>query len=152
VGVLVAGVEGVVGVVGVEVEGVVTVEVVVVEVEVEVVCVTVGVVVVLEVWVAVLTVPHCLLARVRTVSAPWPMSDTRVGSTEPGRLATWVCSAPIAFKAPAQSLLARAVEAALSSLVSELDSLAESRLELAPQDARNAAASPSPPARRARGT
>jgi hypothetical protein len=91
-GVLVAGVDGVVGVVGVEVEGVVSVEVgvvVEVEVDVEVVLVMVGVVGVLEVWVAVLTAPlHCCLASERTAWAPLLRSDTSVGSIDPGRLAT----------------------------------------------------------------
>jgi hypothetical protein len=71
---------------------------------------------------------------------------------EPGRLATWVSTDPIALSALAQLLLVSACEAALSCAFRVLLSLAESRPELAPQAARNAAASPSPPARRARGT
>jgi hypothetical protein len=77
-------------------------------------------------------------------------SVTRVGSTVPGRLATWVSTDPTAFSALAQSLLFSAAEAALSCAFRELFSLVESRPELAPQAAKNAAASPSPPARRAR--
>lgn len=156
---MVAGVLGVVGVlvVPVGVLGVVAVEVVVVvvEVEVEVVPVIVGVLVVLldVVSVAVPTAaPQSWRASVRTVAAPRLRSDTSVGLTDPGRAATSVWMLSISRSALTQSPFEMSAEELLSCEFSELASLDESRPELAPQAARNAAASPRPAARRARGT
>jgi hypothetical protein len=154
---VVAGVLGVGRVVEVVVEGVESVEVVVVEVEVavEVVCVIVGVTVLKVVVVSGPTatlLPQSWRARVWTVWAPVPRSDTSVGFTDPGRLAICVSRSPIALSALTQSSFDRSAEAVLSVAFSELASLEESRPELAPQAAKNAAARPSPAARRARGT
>jgi hypothetical protein len=113
-------VEGVVVVVGVVV---VTVGVVVVDVGVEVVrgCGVVGVVVVVGVLVTVLTVPlHWLFASERTVWAPRPRSETRTGSTEPGRFATWCWTASITRAALTQSPLVMSLETELSSVLSVL--------------------------------
>jgi len=112
--VVVAGPVGVlVGVVGVVVE----VDVIVVEVDVDVVrgFVSVAVLVVFALSVLVPTVPpQSFFASVRTVAAPWLRSDTSVGLTAPGRFATWVSTAPIAFSALPQSPFARSAEAVLS--------------------------------------
>jgi hypothetical protein len=155
-GVVVAGVLGVVGVEEVVLVGVLGVEAVVVEVEVEVVpgCVTVAVLVVeAEVSDPVLTAPlQSVAASALTVLAPRLRSDTSVGLTDAGRLAISVSTFPIIALALAHWPCDKSVEAVLSSPVSELAWFAESRPELAPQAAKNAAASPSPPARRARGT
>jgi hypothetical protein len=154
------GVEGVLVVVGVDevgVVGVVTVEVGVVTVEVEVVWVTVGVLVVVGVDFGVVVgagwagAPQSLRASVRTVAAPRLRSETKVGLTEPGRAGIWVWMFPINRSALTQFWFAMSAEAAFSCEVSELASLGESSPELEPQAVRNATASPSPPARRARG-
>jgi hypothetical protein len=155
------GVAGVLGVVDVEVGVVGTVRVVVVvvvavDVEVEVVCWWAVVPVLADVIVlsgAVVTVPlQSLFASARTVLAALSRSETSVGLTEPGRLATWVWTFPISVSAPAHSPFDTSVEAWLSSAVSSLPWPEESRPEPLPQAARNSAASPSPPAWRARET
>jgi hypothetical protein len=133
----------------------VVVDVGVVEVEVVCGCVVVGVVLVAVVVVSgpvPTDAPHCVLARAWTVWAPRLRSDTSVGLTEPGRFATWVSSCPIAFSALTQLPLDTSADAVLRSALSEFASLAESRPELPPQAAKNAAASPSTAARRARET
>jgi hypothetical protein len=153
---VVAGVVGVVGGVWVAVEMVWPwVEVVVVGVDVVCSWVVVGVaagpVVVLDP--SPRTPPlQSLLASASTVWIPRLRSETSVELTEGGRPTTWAWRFAMAVSASPHSPLDTAAEAWWRLAVKAFDWLVESRPELAPQDARNAAASPSPPATRARET
>jgi hypothetical protein len=136
--------DGVLGVVEVEVE--VVLAVVGVEVEVEVAVDGVEVEGVLVEWTG-----HRCWVSARTVEAPWATAFPSSGST-PERLLAEFCSCPAAPSAATQLRAARAAETEFSWALSVLPWSADSRLPLLPQAASNDTATPDKPARSARGT